>query len=234
MAQRIISYQGHDFPIAYDFIHHQSEQNIAFLHGWGSNKEIMKLAFERYFPQYNHCYIDLPGFGRSPNEQTLNTQDYAEIMQRFFHALDITPQLVFGHSFGGKVATLLPYPIILLSSAGILEKKPLKVRLKILLAKLCKSLYLNTSFMRSKDAKNLNQGMYNTFKNVVNEDFTPHFANFEQKAVIFWGKQDSATSLSSGEKISKLIKNSRFYALEGDHYFFLKQGDMIEKLYFKE
>ncbi len=69
--------------------------------------------------------------------------------------------------------------------------------------------------------------MYATFKNVVNEDFSSHFSDFSNKAYIFWGKDDKATSLESGQKIANLIKKSTFEAFEGDHYFFIKKAKNI-------
>ncbi|MCE3037874.1 alpha/beta fold hydrolase [Helicobacter anatolicus] len=233
MAIRKIIYKQNDFTIAYDFINHQKEKNIVFLHGWGSNKELMSLAFRESFKDFNHYYIDLPGFGRSPNNQVLITKDYANIMRLFFTDLKLTPDLIIGHSFGGKIAALLDSEILLLSSAGILEKKSLITKIKIYCAKIFKFLHINSSFLRSKDANNLNIEMYETFKNVVDEDFEKIFSSFKYKATIFWGKSDKATSLESGKKISSLIKNSRFYPLDGDHFFFLKQGKIIDDLYKK-
>lgn len=234
MAKRILSYQNKDFEIAYEYLSNHSDKNMIFLHGWGSNKELMQSAFKNTFKAFNHLYIDLPGFGKSVNNTILHTKDYAHIIEAFLSLIKIDADVIVGHSFGGKVAVLLDKEVILLSTAGILEPKPLKIKLKILLAKALKTLGIKGNFLRSKDADNLNSGMYETFKNVVNEDFSSIFANFQKKASIFWGISDRATSLDSGEKISKLIKNSRFFALTGDHYFFLNQGKKIEELFYKD
>lgn len=69
--------------------------------------------------------------------------------------------------------------------------------------------------------------MYLTFKNVVNEDFSQEFSNFTNNALIFWGKNDVATSLKSGETIANLIKKSSFISYDGDHYFFVKNAKDI-------
>lgn len=204
----------------------KESKNIIFLHGWGSNKELMKKAFENAFLEYNHFYIDLPGFGKSPNEVLLSTHDYAKIVSLFTHSLDIVPHIVVGHSYGGKVAVLLEEAreIILLSSAGIIVPKPLKVRTKIALAKLAKIAHIRLPFLRSKDAQNLSPIMYEIFKNIVNEDFSEIFRKCEKPTSIFWGDEDSATPLSSGRKIHSLMKNSKFCVCKGGHYFFLAQN----------
>lgn len=79
----------------------------------------------------------------------------------------------------------------------------------------------------SDDAKGMSRGMYETFKNVVNEDFEHYFTHVKGKALLFWGKSDTATPLWSGEKIAGMIDGSQLYPLEGDHYFFLKHAAFI-------
>ncbi len=237
MASREIAYKNHSYNITYEILHHDKQQNIVILHGWGSNKEIMKQAFGKHFNNFRHIYIDMPGFGKSPNETILETSDYAAIMMALLRELSLSPDIVFGHSFGGKVATLInPKVLVLLSSAGTIIPKPFSVRAKIAIFKALKPLGLQAlgRFFASKDVEGMNQGMYETFKNVVDEDFTKHFAAFENQAFLFWGKEDSATPLFTGEKIASLIEKSHFYPLRGDHYFFLQQADFIEQTLQKE
>lgn len=232
MALKQINYNNLDISLSYEILHQEKAQTILFLHGWGSNKSIMKQAFGNCFKEYKHLYIDMPGFGKSQNDYVLTTQDYANIIQEFLKALNIEVQMIFGHSFGGKVATLLlPQNLVLLSSAGILEEKSFQVKLKIATAKFMNKLGLSkiTKIFRSNDVNTMSENMYKTFKNVVDEDFEPIFNAYDGKAFIFWGQKDTATSLNSGKRIHQLIKNSDFYDFDGDHYFFLKYAKDIEK-----
>jgi len=232
MALRKVFFKQHTFQIAYTKIDNNASKNILFLHGWGSNKDVMQRAFGDYFKAFNHFYIDLPGFGNSPNDVVLTTIDYAHIINAFITALNIEPNVIVGHSFGGKVAMLCQgKKVILLSSAGIVTKKSLVVCIKIALAKITKKLHLTLPFLRSSDAKSLNGVMYEIFKGVVNEDFSNIFGQSKKDVSIFWGLNDNTTPLSSGEKIASLIPNSRFFALEGGHYFFLQHPATIESLY---
>ena len=241
MAIKEISYKTKHFRISYNIIDNNAARNIVFLHGWGSNKELMAMAFGKYFSKYNHIYIDLPGFGASPNDVFLTTNDYANIINLFLQECKITQEceiasekkspIIVGHSFGGKIALLLNCEIILLSSAGILLPKPLKIRLKIAFAKILKKLPLNFSFLRANDAKDLSPIMYEVFKQVVQEDFATYYKNFTQKATIFWGKEDTATPLQAYNIICELMPNAKSHVLNGDHYFFLHQGGLVDKLY---
>lgn len=234
MALKIVQYEGKTFDISYEITNQNAKKDIVILHGWGSNKDIMSNVFKKFLPTFRHIYIDLPGFGKSSNEYTLTTNDYVNIVELFLNSINASKDTIMGHSYGGKVAVKLnPKNLILLSSAGILEEKSTKVKNKIKIAKFFNALGLGkiTKVFRSKDVENMSQNMYETFKNVVNEDFTNEFKSFKGKAHIFWGEEDTATSLSSGKKIAELIKNSEFKSYKGNHYFFVENAkDISERI----
>lgn len=205
---------------------------VLILHGWGAHKELMKNSFSRHLSGVRALYLDLPGFGASPNDRVLETADYAAIVSAFLKELEFEPQAIVGHSFGGKIATLLNPPLlVLLSSAGIPKQKSLIVRAKIALAKLFKFAAGNTlrNKLRTQDAAGLPEHMYETLKRVVDEDFSVHFAARKGKTLIFWGQADKSTPLYTGEKIHSLINGSRFTPLAGDHFFFAAHGALIAK-----
>ncbi len=230
MALKVCRHNGIEFPVNYTLINPSNNRSILFLHGWGSNQEIMQQAFANLLPDFKHIYIDMPGFGKSPNDSPLTTNDYAEIVRGFLDQLGIDPDIIVGHSFGGKVATLLdPHCLVLLSSAGIPVPKPLKVRLKIKLFKLLKPFGIAKlrRFFVSSDAKEMNEGMYQTFKNVVDEDFSRYFEAFDGKALCIWGKSDTATPLWTGAQINKLLDNSKLIPMDGDHFFFIPNAAAV-------
>lgn len=232
MAVKNIAVFEKEFDVSYEIVNANAKQDIVFLHGWGSNKQIMKNAFEHCLEDFRHIYIDMPGFGKTSNSYILHTNDYALIVEKLLYAIKSEPVAIVGHSYGGKVATLLkPKNLVLLSSAGIVEKKSLDVKLKIFLAKIFNKLgFLKlTKIFRSKDVDSMSENMYETFKNVVNEDFSKQFSNFPNNALIFWGEEDKATSLESGKKISQLIKKSKFKSYKADHFFFCIHAEDIAK-----
>ena len=232
MALRTVEANGNVFDIHYDIINPSAKRDVVFLHGWGSSKEVMESAFRDLFINFRHIYIDMPGFGKSPNTKVLTTADYGTIVGNFLDKLNSDRSIIFGHSFGGKVATLLePKNLVLLSSAGIPQEKAQGVKLKIMIFKLLKPFGFSRFYrlFATKDAKGMPKNMYETLKNVVDEDFAGVFANFHNKALIFWGKEDSATPLKAGEKIASLITNNTFVPMNGNHYFFLENAMEIEK-----
>ncbi len=230
MASKEIYYKNQLFTISYQIVNPSQTPSILILHGWGSNKEIMKNSFGKTLAEYKHIYIDMPGFGKSSNPLILETSDYATIVKLFLEELNTSVDIAMGHSFGGKVATLLDTPyLVLLSSSGVLVPKAFIVRCKIALFKILKPLKLDKfqQLFVSSDAKGMSQEMYETFKNVVNEDFEENFLKSRSHSLLFWGKEDTATPLYSGKKIAELIENSHFYPLDGDHFFFVKHSAFI-------
>ena len=238
MAISEVEYSGKKFDLSYNIINPNGSKTILVLHGWGSNKEIMQNAFSPYLKNFKQIYLDMPGFGGSINEEhILTTKDYANIVKLFLQKIGTKAEIIAGHSFGGKVATLLkPKCLVLLSSAGILVPKPFKVRAKIAIFKALKPFgiaKLRKLFI-ADDAKSMNSAMYETFKNVVDEEFEDNFKNYNGKALLFWGVDDSATPLWTAKKIQEHIKDSKLYELSGDHFFFLQHAKTISENITKE
>jgi len=234
MAIKSIQFKQHTFDISYEILNPEAKVDLIILHGWGSNKGLMKQTFSPYMDEFRHIYIDLPGFGGSTCSMALTTADVARIVELFMIHINAQKDIIMGHSFGGKVALVLePKILVLVASAGIYVPKSLKIKAKIALFKLLKLFGLSKfrSFFVADDAKKLSEHMYQTFKNVVDEDFSDEFSKYEGKAVLFWGKEDTATPLSSARKIKELIKDSELYEYEGDHYFFMQNAkDISQKI----
>ncbi|MDD3463074.1 MAG: alpha/beta hydrolase [Sulfurospirillaceae bacterium] len=232
MAKREIVFNKTSYDISYELLHVGKEHSILFLHGWGSNKEIMKQAFGKTFEDFEHIYIDLPGFGLSSIKHAIATSEYKMIVEEFLKKIEKTPDVVVGHSFGGKIASLLnPKYLVLLSSAGIILPKSIKIKTKIWIFKTFKPLFPKSfyRFFASKDVAGMSEVMYEILKKVVNEDFSHIFASLKSKVFIFWGEQDDATPLLCGKKIHELIPNSSFCKMDGDHFFFVKNAFEISR-----
>lgn len=232
MASKRVPYKAHDFNISYEILNPQAQKDFIVLHGWGSNKELMRQSLGGCLSDYRHIYIDLPGFGNSNNEIFLNVDDYAAIIELFLKEIKAKKACIAGHSFGGKVATLLaPEHLILIASSGILTPKPLHVSAKIALNRLLKPLgllFIRNLFI-ANDGKNLSPNMYEIFKYTVNEDFSERFLTCKSKTLLLWGKDDTATPLVTAHKINELIPDSELIEFSGDHYFFMKEKSLTCK-----
>ena len=232
MAIKQVQYHTSTLDISYEIINPHATVDLIVLHGWGSNKNLMKTSFSPFMSGFRHIYIDLPGFGNSTCSLPLDTVDVARIVELFMIQINACKDIILGHSFGGKVALLLePKVLVLVGSAGIFIDKPIKIKAKIALYKIIK--FFGFSKFRSlfvaEDAKSLSEPMYQTFKNVVDEDFKDEFSKYSGKALLCWGKDDTATPLSSAEKINELIKDSTLNIYDGDHYFFMDEAEEVSK-----
>ena len=240
MAIKSIQFNHHTLDVSYEILNPNAKVDLIILHGWGSNKGLMKKSFASYMDSFRHIYIDLPGFGNSTCNLSLTTKDYARIVELLMIHLNASKDIIMGHSFGGKVALLLePKVLVLVSSAGIYVSKPFKVQAKIAIFKILKIFGL-TQFRKlfvADDAKTLSEPMYQTFKNVVNEDLSYEFSTYNGKALLCWGEDDTATPLSSGEEINELIDDSSLIVYPGDHFFFMNCAQdisqNIEKIFLK-
>ncbi|MDF1879436.1 alpha/beta hydrolase [Sulfurimonas sp. SAG-AH-194-C20] len=223
MAVKSIQYMQHTFDISYEILNPEAKVDLIILHGWGSSKSIMKNVFSPFMDSFRHIYIDLPGFGKSTCPIALKTSDVSRIVELLMIHLNASKDIILGHSFGGKVALLLePKVLVLVASAGIYVPKSLGIQFKIATTKVFNFLGLKKfrSLFIASDAKDLSRPMYDTFKNVVNEDFAHEFGGYEGKALLCWGEDDTATPLSSAQKIKELIKDSKLQVYKGDHFFF--------------
>ncbi|MDR1285783.1 MAG: alpha/beta hydrolase [Campylobacteraceae bacterium] len=232
MAIKNVTVGKTQYSLSYELLNHTCEKSILFLHGWGADKELMKGVFGKFLKDYRHIYLDLPGFGNSSIKEALNSFDVKDIVKEFLSSIGKDPQIVVGHSFGGKIALLLnPENIVLLSSSGIVLPKRLWVKMKIAFFKIAKFFALKRFYkiFASKDVKDMNFTMYEMFKKVVDEDMSEYFRDYKGRAILFWGKDDSATPVISARKINTLIQKSTLFELEGDHFFFLNKGGFIEE-----
>ncbi|MDR2342008.1 MAG: alpha/beta hydrolase [Campylobacteraceae bacterium] len=233
MAIKNIVFKSKQYNLSYELLNHTSKESILFLHGWGANKELMRRAFGGFLNEYCHIYLDFPGFGNSSAKEPVNSFDVRDITKEFLCSIGKDPQIIVGHSFGGKIALLLnPKNIVLLSSSGIVLPKKLWVKIKIKLFKIAKCFGFKGLYriFASKDVKGMDLVMYETFKKVVNEDMSKYFKDYKGRAVIFWGKDDETTPIIAAHKIASLVKNSTLFELQGDHFFFLDKGGFISEM----
>ncbi|AJC86143.1 alpha/beta fold hydrolase [Campylobacter sp. RM16704] len=240
MAKTRVYSNGYFYDLSYELVNPKCEKSILILHGWGANKELMKQAFEKFLSDFKQIYLDLPGFGNSSINIPIDSYGYAKVVENFLTTIEQDIDYIMGHSFGGKIATIMCQNsifrgLILLSSAGIVLPKSFKIRFKIALFKILKNLPYGDfwrQFFISKDVQGMNEVMYETFKKVVNENFENEFQKIKSPILIFWGNEDKATPLKSGAVIHSLAQKGKFFALDGDHFFFLKHADFIcEKIH---
>lgn len=229
-----------------------NKKSIVILPGWGNTRSTFNYMIN-FLKNYFTIYIlDYPGFGNSnfPNKD-LTLYDYTNLIYEWIKSLNLENPILIGHSFGGRIITLLTgyynyefNNIIYLNSAGIKSKTKFKTiiykllkKLKYLLPTKYKNKYLSFLFKHfaSMDYLNLNQNMHNTFKNIISLDLKPYFKNIKSRVLIIWGNNDTATPLKDGIIMNKLIKNSELIILDkATHFSYLDYPILLNRIIFEQ
>ena len=221
---------------------------IVLLHGWGSNIKLFANLIDLLSKKYKVVAMDMPGFGESAEPPSAwCVDDYVEFVIDFLKDYNTDKVMLLGHSFGGRVIIKmnsrenLPFKItkvILVDSAGILPPKSNKKSFRTYYYKAGKAI-LSTGLaqkiapdalenfrkkMGSADYAAASPLMRQVLVKVVNEDLEPLLPNIKCPALLVWGVNDTATPLSDGEKMEKLIPDAGLVKLENaGHYSFLDQ-----------
>lgn len=232
--------------------HGKGKKKVLILPGWGNTKNTFSLMINHLKNNYTVYIIDYPGFGNSIfPDKDLDIYDYANIVKGFMKYENITNPVIIAHSFGGRISSILigKYKIkvdklVLIDVAGIKQRKSiykllkqyiykLLKKLKVFIPKRKKNIYLKKliNIFGSSDYKNLNINMYNTFKNIINEDLKIYYKEIKINTLIIWGKNDKSTKLKEGKMINKLITSSKLIIIPyAGHFPYLNYPNIVNKL----
>lgn len=199
---------------------------VVYLHGWGCDGSVFAPVANN-LNEYCNYMIDFAGFGSSPSppESGYTVADYVNQIAEFFKQNNLSDVVIVAHSFGCRVAIMLAatYPklvdrMLLFAPAGI-RRKSFKRWLKVRFFKLRKRFCPNkASAMGSDDYKNASPTLKNTFVKVVNQDLSSYAKKARVKTLIVAAKNDLAVPLKDAERLHRLIRNSDFSVVEGDHF----------------
>lgn len=231
-----------------------SGEAVLFLHGWGSNIKLWQGLIDTVSPAYKALALDMPGFGESEEPPApWSVDDYVDFVLKFMATYNPKSVILVGHSFGGRVIIKmlqrqLPFEvkkIILIDSAGIKPKRTFKQKLSLLAYKTgrkfmslppMKKLFPDAvENMRKKrgsaDYNSATPVMRQTLVKVVNEDLTKLLANIKASSLLIWGTADTATPLSDGELMEKLIPDAGLVKVTGaGHYSFLEAPEFVARV----
>lgn len=209
-------------------------KTVLFLHGWGGSTNSFLYVQKQLSANYNTINVDLLGFGKSSQPSIpYDTFLYALSIYELLVKLKVTTVSIVAHSFGGRVAILLSSVfnikvenLILINSAGIIPKRTLMYYVKIKLYKIFKFLVkkkiLKPNVLKhfgSKDYKQLNVIMKQTFINVVNQDLQQFLPYIKSNTLIVWGAKDKVTPMRFANIFNKNILHSRLIVYKNASHF---------------
>ena len=236
-------------------IENDCDEAVILLHGWGANITLYENIINFVSTKRKVYALDMPGFGESEEpKKSLTVDDFADFVLEFIEAMGIKKALLMGHSHGGRVSIKianresLPFELtklILIDSAGIIPKKTLKKKIrqrtykigrKVLSIPLMQTLFPDAlENLRNKhgsaDYLNATPVMRETLVKVVNEDLEPLLPNIKVPALLIWGENDTATPLSDGQTMEKLIPDAGLVTVKGaGHYSYLENWGMVRRV----
>jgi pimeloyl-ACP methyl ester carboxylesterase len=214
---------------------------LLMIHGWGDSARTFSALADELKDSFQIVALDLPGFGASQAPSELwGTKAFADFTAKFMDKLNLKPYGVIGHSFGGPVAMYLAldYPkfkkLVLLASAGVRNKNPVRSNLMKLTAKAGKGAL---AVMPARKRGQLKRKLYDSigsdalllphmekiYRKIISEDMRAAAADIQLPTLLIYGSRDKATPASDGLKLHKLIKNSDLRIVDAGH--FLHQED---------
>lgn len=211
---------------------------IVMLHGWGKSLEVLRPMADALASRCTVVAVDLPGFGLSPLPQSASnegggwsTAQYAARVKEFLDQSGISRCVLFGHSFGGRVAVHLAaeHPtlisgLILCGTPGVPRvRTPLeKLRLSSIrtlgkLAKRCDGLLGTRAFEHyfaprfgSIDYKNAGP-LRKTLVKTVNEDLSALARKIACPTMLIWGANDRESTVDQAHTYRSLISDSELH-----------------------
>lgn len=218
--------------------------NILILHGWGANYDTFKPVIEDLSAHFKIWMFNFPGCGASEDpKEVWDVAAYAKFVSAFMKAHKIQNPIVFGHSHGGRVALYMAAQkdckfrkLVLIDSAGVRPKRKANYYVKVYGFKAIKFLakqpgfnWLLSDFMEeyrqkygSADYKSATPIMRQILSTVVNEDMTALMPSIKLPTLLVWGGKDTATPVSDGRLMEKLIPGSGLVVFDhAGHYAYL-------------
>lgn len=223
----------YNYPIHYKTFG-KGKKFVLFLHGWGGSTNSFLSVAKRLSNDYKVMLIDFYGFGKSKfPKMPIDTYEYATQLFIFLKRKGINDLDIVAHSFGGRVALVLASMfdiginrLVLVNSAGILPKRTLSYRYKVLKYKLYKLLIKynlvsnkKLSTFGSDEYKQLDALQKLSYVKIVNQGLEFLLKYVKSNTLLVWGDEDNTTPIYMSKTMKNNIPNSSLYVYNGSGHF---------------
>ena len=221
---------------------------VLMIPGWAAKCSLYRPVSEALSSSYRVILLDLPGFtgGTEEPPQAWDVEGFVTFVIHFIQSLNISEIALIGHSFGGRVIIRmlnrrdLPFTVrkaVLIDSAGIKPIQSAKQKHRQLMFRIMKHFIPRSrldeykSKHGSADYRNASPLMRQCMVKAINDDLTGLLQNITAETLLIWGTADTATPVSDGEKMSRLIPGAGLVKLEGaGHFSFIDQPVVFDRV----
>ncbi len=231
------------------------DKYAVILQGWGTRALIYDGIANSLADKYKVVLPDLPGFGDSTEpREPWGVDEYKDFVLKFLKELGISAATLIGHSFGGRIIIKMAAnkdsgfnieKIVLVDSAGIVNPKSFKTKVKILKYKMIKGIasFKVTQYFfgnalegwkkqqGSDDYRNASPIMKSCLVKAVNENLRDLLPLIDRETLLIWGDKDTATPLSDAKTMEKLIPGAGLAVIPGGgHFSFLDAPALFDRI----
>lgn len=228
--------------LRYDETGPASGDPVVLMHGWGCQHSTVAFIEQCISGKMHVFNLDLPGHGMSTEPpEAWGIEKFTSFVEKFIATLGIKCPVLIGHSFGGRISILLASrndvaKVVLVDSAGIKPKRPLKYYYKVYSFKFLKKvaplilgktkaneiIERKRSKSGSADYRNSSPMMRAVMSRCVNEDLRHVMPSIKAPTLLVWGENDTATPISDAKLMESLIPDAGLVSFPGcGHYSFL-------------
>jgi pimeloyl-ACP methyl ester carboxylesterase len=204
--------------------HGGSVPKVVAMHGWGRDRRDWTEALSGL----DALALDMPGFGLSPQPpEAWGAAGYAEQLRPLL--AEIGPVVLVGHSFGGRVATVLAatspdVSAVVLTGVPLLRKEQVAKPSRQFQAMRWMNAHGMMSDARmeqarrkhgSADYRNADGVMRGVLVKVVQEEYADVLAGIRVPVVMVWGAQDTVVPVSIAARAQEFAPSARLVTVEG-------------------
>ncbi|CAN5175276.1 alpha/beta hydrolase [soil metagenome] len=198
---------------------------ILALHGWGRRSTDFRAALAGL----GYLAPDLPGFGASPSPSSaVGASGYAAILEPLLDAIDGQPILV-GHSFGGRIATVLAadhperFAGLVLTGAPLIKRASAKPPWIYRVGRAASRLSLLPDSMMARLRRRYGSTDYRASSGVmrdvlvkaVNESYEDLLPRLTLPVILLWGSDDGEVPVAVAQEAADLIPGARLIVVPG-------------------
>lgn len=211
---------------------------IVILHGWALTGDTFQPLVEALQKRgYRVFSLDFPGFGNAElPDRPWSLADYAKWLNSYLEKHNIKNPLLFGHSFGGRVALKFEQLFPCQSTALILSGTPgyapvsrFRMIVGLMFTKLGAALFRLPPFflfeerarllwyriIGAKDFLRPQKVMRDTFKKIITESLVEPMRSVSCPCLLLWGEGDRIVPVSVSKRMGKTIPGAKLIIISG-------------------